>query len=312
MVSDDPEDSIDDREQYDVTTWEERTRLDHLAVRASGFIGRWWVFLAAVIAILFAAHPLGAVGTELVQYPWLGGVMVLSLVGGLLIVWYIRRINPTTVSRKALVVTFLLGGAFAGIAILVEGSLQSIIDHIPLIGTALTLLLVVGPVEELVKWAAVRLYAFERSSFRTALDGALYGAAAGLGFAALESSEYIARAVAQGSASDPALSLAVGGAIGRVPAVPLHVFLTALAGYYLGLAKANPESYAPIVIKGLLIAAVLHGIYDTLVTYLPGVVGLVVAVVYVGGIGLLLYKKLSRYQQQAPSDGSPAPTTAGS
>ncbi|MFC6764714.1 PrsW family intramembrane metalloprotease [Natrinema soli] len=312
MVSDSPEGGIDDREQYDVTTWEERTRLDHLAVGVSRFVGRWWVFLAAVVAVLFAAHPLATIGSELVQYPWLIGVVLLSLLVGLLIIRYIRRINPMTISHKGLVVTFLLGGAFAGFAILIEGSLQPVIEALPVVGTAMFFLLVVGPIEELVKWAAVRLYAFERSSFQTALDGALYGAVAGLGFAALESSEYIARAVAQGSASDPALSLAVGGAIGRVPAVPFHVVLTALAGYYLGLAKANPESYAPIVIKGLLIAAVLHGIYDTLVTYLPGVIGLAVAVVYVSGIGLLLYKKLSRYRQQAPSGGSPAPTTAGS
>ena len=90
--------------------------------------------------------------------------------------------------------------------------------------------------------------------------------------------------------------------------MPLHVLLTALAGYYLGLAKANQASYTPIVVKGLLIAALLHGIYDTLATYLSSVVGFGVAVVYVGGVGLLLYRKLSRYQRRAPTGGSPTTT----
>lgn len=306
MVSDSTEGSNEEVDQYDVTIWEERTMLDRLAVGVSRGIVRWWVALVAGVAVLFLASPLATIGTELVQYPWLSGVWLVTLLVALLIVRYIRRIDSTTISLKALAVTFLLGGAFAGFAVLVEGRLESVIDHLPVVGTAVFLLLVVGPVEELVKWAAVRLYAYERSGFQTALDGAVYGATAGLGFAAIESAEYIARAVAQASAGEPVFVLAFGGAFGRLPAVPLHVFLTALSGYYLGLAKANQASYAPIVVKGLLIAAFLHGIFDTLVTSLESVpvVSLGVAGIYVGGVGLLLYRKLSCYRRRATTDES--------
>lgn len=298
-----------DADQYDVTIWEDRTVLDHLAVWISRVVVRRWVALVAVVAVLFLASPLAKIGIELVQYPWLSGVWLLSLLVALLIVGYIRRIDPTTISLKALAVTFILGGAFAGFAIVVEGKLDPVINALPVVGTAASLLLVVGPVEELVKWAAVRLYAYERSGFETALDGAVYGATAGLGFAAIESAEYITQAVAHASGTgEPVLIMALGGAFGRLLPVPLHVLLTALSGYYLGLAKANPASYAPIVVKGLLIAALLHGLFDTLVTYLPGVIKFGVGFVYIVGIGVVLYRKLSRYRRQAPTGGSPTPT----
>lgn len=309
-MTDSMEGSKGDEDQYDVTIWEDRTMLDHLAVWVSRLVVRRWVALAAVVGVLFVAHPLATIGTDLVQYPWLSGLWLLTLLIGLLIIWYIRRIDPMPISLKMLAVTFLLGGAFAGFAIPIEGRLDPVFEALPVVGTAASLLLIVGPAEELVKWAAVRLYAYERSGFQTALDGAAYGATAGLGFGAFESAEYITQAVAQASAGDPVLGAAVGGAIGRLPAVPFHVLLTALSGYYLGLAKANQASYAPIVVKGLLIAALLHGIFDTLVTYLQplGVVSLGVAAVYVVGVGLLLYRKLSRYRQRAPTGGSPTTT----
>ncbi len=313
MGSESMEGNRGDRDQYDVTTWEDRTRLDHLAVWISRIVVRRWVALAAVVGVLFVAHPLAIIGADLVQYPWLIGLWLFTLLIGLLIIRYIRRIDPMPTSFQVLAVTFLLGGAFAGFALPIESGLQPAFKAVPVVGTAAFLLLVVGPAEELVKWAAVRLYAYERPDFQTALDGTAYGATAGLGFGAFESAEYISQAVTQASTTgEPVLILAVGGAVGRLLPVPMHVLLTALSGYYLGLAKTNPESYAPIVVKGLLIAALLHGIYDTLVTYLPGVVGLGVGAVYIVGIGVLLYRRLSRYRQRAPTGGSPTPTTVRS
>ena len=313
MVSESMGENKGDGDQYEVTTWEDRTRFDHLAVWVSRIVVQRWVALAAVIGVLFVAHPLAIIGTDLVQYPWLIGLWLLTLLIGLLIIRYIRGTDPMPTSFQVLVVTFLLGGAFAGFALPIESGLQPAFTVIPVIGTAAFLFLVVGPAEELVKWAAVRLYAYERSDFQTALDGAAYGATAGLGFGAFESAKYITQAVAQASTTgEPVLILAVGGAIGRLLPVPLHVLLTALSGYYLGLAKANPESYAPIVVKGLLIAALLHGTYDTLVTYLPGVVGLGVGAVFIVGIGVVLYRKISRYRQRVTTDESPKTTTAHS
>ena len=89
---------------------------------------------------------------------------------------------------------------------------------------------------------------------------------------------------------------------------PGHVIYSAFAGYYLGLAKFNPENAGPIVAKGLLIAAFIHALYNTLVSIVPGVASLIVpdvpmlvlffgfVVVYQGLFGYILYRKLQRYR----------------
>jgi len=93
----------------------------------------------------------------------------------------------------------------------------------------------------------------------------------------------------------------------RALAGPGHVIYSAFAGYYLGLAKFNPDRAGPIVVKGLLIAAFIHGTYNTFVGIVPaamsfflGVPSLIAffgfVVVYDGVFGYFLYRKLRRYR----------------
>jgi hypothetical protein len=91
-----------------------------------------------------------------------------------------------------------------------------------------------------------------------------------LGFATIENAIYIA-----GQVYDPMITyvLTAGGGIAplRALAGPGHIIYSAIAGYYLGLAKFNPEDAGPIVVKGLVVAYVLHAPYKTAVTNLGAV-----------------------------------------
>ncbi|MFB6192264.1 MAG: PrsW family intramembrane metalloprotease, partial [Haloarculaceae archaeon] len=204
-----------------------------------------------------------------------------------------------------------------------------------------------APVEETVKLLAVRLLPYRDSSFDAVLDGAVYGAAAGLGFATIENALYITRNLgggggggegavaalgAVGLATVPGLAVGLerligniigaGGGITAVRALagPGHVIYSAFAGYYLGLAKFNPDRAGPIAVKGLLVAAFIHATYNTLVSVVPGIVlafvpgvsQLVVffgfVVVYDGVFGLLLVRKIARYRRAytaVTGDGDP-------
>lgn len=95
----------------------------------------------------------------------------------------------------------------------------------------------VGPVEETGKWAAVRLSAFDRLGFRTALDTAVYGAAAGLGFAIENVIDITRGLVAASQAGTPVLGATFATAAVRSLADPGHAVYTAFSGYCLGLAK---------------------------------------------------------------------------
>nr|WP_216086544.1 PrsW family intramembrane metalloprotease [Halovivax ruber] len=167
-----------------------------------------------------------------------------------------------------------------------------------------------GPVEETVKLLAVRLYAYNDERFAAVIDGAVYGAIAGLGFATIENALYITRAIGDVGGVRLGLDLiGIGGDITatRALAGPGHVVYSSFAGYYLGLAKFNPGNRGPIVVKGLIIAALIHATYNATVglataliraaTGLPELAAFLVYVLgYVGFFGYLLYRKLRRYR----------------
>jgi RsiW-degrading membrane proteinase PrsW (M82 family) len=104
------------------------------------------------------------------------------------------------------------------------------------------------------------------------------------------------------------------------------VLYSAIAGFYLGLAKFNPENAGPIVVKGLLIAAVFHALYNTLAGVVPAVLaaaatwitpGIAILgyiVIYDAIVAYFLYRKIVGYRRaydeagvtRADADEAPA------
>ncbi|MFB6128715.1 MAG: PrsW family intramembrane metalloprotease [Halorhabdus sp.] len=304
------DDSID---LYDVADWEVRGRLDRLAVLlyASALtFARVTVVLLAV-SILASQFVLGGLGA--ITDPVVGTVTVLSVVPALGLAGYVWRSDVTGREPLGLLVaTFLLGVLFAGFAAVINeifspaAFLLADVAGVEALGLLVFFYVVVGPVEEGVKLLAVRLHAFRDARFSAVVDGAVYGAVAGLGFATIENALYITA-----TTGDVGVGVfAAGGSVVTVRALagPGHVIYSAFAGYYLGLAKFNPSQAGPIVVKGLVIAAFVHATYNALVPVLPtfaadvlGVspflafVGFVIA--YDGVFGYALVRKLRTYRR---------------
>ncbi len=309
------------RDLQEVAEWEPRSLVDRLVYRvaaASASVARAAVIALAAL-ILLTQVALGGFGA--LDDPVVGVFVLLSVVPALLLAGYIRYADITTDEPLRLLVgTFVLGVLFAGFAgvlnSLLGGALVALLGAsvLDLVGSveltrsvlfAAFFLLVVAPVEEGVKLLAVRLSAYRTPQFDTVVDGAVYGAAAGLGFATIENTLYITGVI--GPAGGDAL--ATGGVITTVRALagPGHVIYSALAGYYLGLARFSREYAGAIVLKGLLIAAGAHALYNILASELPDLlaatfgistfgafVGFVV--VYDGLLVAVLLRKLSRYR----------------
>jgi RsiW-degrading membrane proteinase PrsW (M82 family) len=299
----------------DVVEWEPRSLADRLVYRLYGLLLAAFrgLLVVAAVAILGAQFALGGLGA--LADPVVGTFVILSAVPALILAVYIRYADVTpTEPLRLLVVTFALGLLFAGFAGVLNtalagrlGGLLSLAGLSPELILPAIFFLVVGPVEEAVKLLAVRLYAYRRPEFDAVVVGAVYGAAAGLGFATIENAIYITR-VADATATF-GLSVAEGGAIAtqRALAGPGHVIYSAFAGYYLGLAKFNREYAGPIVLKGLLIAAFIHASYNTLVSTVPGyltalfglsdfVALFAFIIAYDGLFTFLLVRKLSKYR----------------
>lgn len=293
----------DDLDLQDVAEWSPRSRLDRIAVvvyhalltlARSAVVG----LAALILAVQVFLGGLGAAAD-----PAIGTLTVLSAVPALALAAYVWWTDVTSGEPLSLLVaTFLLGVLFAGFAGIANSLLEPVflesaaLVGVPALGMIAMFFVVVGPVEEGVKLLAVRLHAFRDDRFDAVIDGAVYGAVAGLGFATIENTLYITAGTA---AAGGIQAIAEGGGIATVRALagPGHVIYSAIAGYYLGLAKFNPAEAGPIVVKGLLIAAVVHGAYNALVTVIPfelvaGTIGTAPFAVLVGFVlvydGLLL------------------------
>ncbi|WP_119814294.1 PrsW family intramembrane metalloprotease [Halalkaliarchaeum desulfuricum] len=314
----------DDRDLYDVATWEERTSLDGLAVALH------WLFVrgAKLAVVLLAALILVSIGAiGVLSEPPIAFLTLLSAIPALGLTGYVWYSDVTTSEPLSLLVaTFLLAVLTATFAAVVNGLAQGLFAPLGGLGLLLFFYLVVGPVEETVKLLAVRLYAYTDKRFDAVIDGAVYGAVAGLGFATIENSLYIARNV---EIADLTLGIALVGAGDGIAGIralagPGHVIYSAYAGYYLGLAKFNPENRGPIIIKGLLIAAVIHATYNATAgfgtatimagTGLPFLAAFALFVVlYQGFFGGILLRKLWQYRTVylETRGGTGAETAAG-
>ncbi|PSP37968.1 PrsW family intramembrane metalloprotease [Halobacteriales archaeon QH_7_65_31] len=311
------------RDLYDIATWEPRTVLDRLAVglyRLGTLVFRALVVLLG-LAIIVVQFVLGGIGATFAESPIAIALVAFSVIPALALAAYIYTSDVTTGEPAELLVgTFSLGVLLAGFAAVANSTLSAV-GAIPAVGVVLFFYLVVGPVEESVKLLAVRIYAYRDDRFDAVVDGAVYGAAAGLGFATIENALYISRQLGMGTESVALVPVAIfgvsleqvigqGGGITAVRALagPGHVIYSAFAGYYLGLAKFNREHFGPIVLKGLLIAAFIHGTYNVTAQValgrLPGLfpdvppfaffLGFVL--LYDGLFGYVLLRKLSRYR----------------
>ena len=305
----DPVKAADDqRDLYGISSWERRSLLDSASVAVYWLAVRTGRLLLVLLALLIF---LAVGGLGILSDPSIAVLTALSALPALALAGYVWYSDVTTNEPLSLLAaTFILGVLTAGFAAVVNGVLQPVFATLGGIGMVLFFYLIVGPVEESVKLLAVRLYAYNDARFAAVIDGAVYGAVAGLGFATIENAIYISRAVGEVGGLSLGLDLiGIGGDITatRALAGPGHVIYSSFAGYYLGLAKFNPENRGPIIIKGLIIAAVIHATYNTTVGIgsglIQGVTGLpqlssffIYALLYVGGFGYLLYRKIRQYK----------------
>ena len=136
-----------------------------------------------------------------------------------------------------------------------------------------------APIAEEILKAIILLYLVRRPNFTYFVDGAIYGFAAGIGFAIFENFSYI-----QGNPG-AALSLAIG----RVISTNLvHATGSALVGISLGLARFE-KSWARLgyVVGGFVLAMALHIGFNNMVQLRSNLLLIYAGAVGFGGTGLI-------------------------
>lgn len=179
-------------------------------------------------------------------------LLLLALAPGLVIALYVyMRDKYEREPFKLVAWTFALGVLAAVAAGILESMFPYQEKTATLLATAANATLVVGPIEEVMKFLAVRLLAYRSAAFNEPFDGVVYCVMASMGFATLENLVYVLRG-------------GMGIGIERAfISVPGHAAYGAIMGYYLGRAKFDTSGKSTLLtIQGVVFAAVAHGLYD--------------------------------------------------
>jgi RsiW-degrading membrane proteinase PrsW (M82 family) len=210
------------------------------------------VFVAIVYALDSLLKPV-LTGTELI----LAGVL-LALIPALIwmVFFYIQdRLEPEP--KGYILGVFLLGAILAsGVGIpLVDNFFQ--VSKWIYTNTAATILgsiLVVGFIQEFIKYAAVRYSIYLSGEFDEATDGVIYATAAGLGYATVLNIQFV---IISGGA-------ALGSSVIRMVVVALaQASFAGITGYFLGRAKFEKKAWWWMP-AGLTLAAVGNGLFNWL------------------------------------------------
>ena len=176
--------------------------------------------------------------------------LILAIVPPILIAYYIYQQDKFDREPKGLIVKSFLFGCLSVIPILV---LEIIFNQNLFPNLFIYMFCGVALVEEGMKYFFLKKYLFDRPEFNEPLDGIVYAVMVSLGFATVENISYVIGAQEQGT------NVAI---LRMFSAIPLHAACGVIMGYFVGMAKFNKENYNSLLFKGVLIATLVHAIYN--------------------------------------------------
>jgi RsiW-degrading membrane proteinase PrsW (M82 family) len=198
---------------------------------------------------------LTAFGNSLSSQETLSLLLLLAIGPALFWLWYFYhrdKYEPEPLSWILMI--YLLGMAITIPVAFIEGITSLVL-------TEFVVAVMVAPVvEESAKFLVVRRTVYETQEFDEPVDGIVYAAAVGLGFATLENIIYVF------SALETSFVFAVQTGIVRAfLSVPGHVLFSIMWGDALGRAKFLPVNRrSGVIAGGLLLAIISHALFNLL------------------------------------------------
>jgi RsiW-degrading membrane proteinase PrsW (M82 family) len=192
-------------------------------------------------------------------------IVASAIAPALLLLWLVVTADSRPEPPKLVLIAVLLGTLSAILAAIVE---TVIVPLLPASANPLSILessfLLTGVPEETLKVACIAAIGLRANDFDEPMDGVVYGAAVGLGFAAFENFFYL-------WGEPDWISVAI---MRGLLTIPFHGSLGAIAGAYIARARfggalgADRHSHwrrPRLLVSAWLVPAVLHGLFDTAV-----------------------------------------------
>lgn len=181
--------------------------------------------------------------------------ILIALIPGLFWLWFFGKFDREQPEPgKLLFELFIWGMLITVPAVALELGIDfftsySTSEKLPVI--ILSALLIVAPIEEYLKYLVVKRIVWDHPAFDEAIDGIIYCIVVALGFATMEN---ILVVISTGSSRAILLRFAT--------ATLMHALASGVVGYYLGLAKFRKGRENLFITQGIIIAIVLHGVYN--------------------------------------------------
>jgi RsiW-degrading membrane proteinase PrsW (M82 family) len=244
--------------------------------RNNNRIIKWALFAAAVLVMcVLGLAGIAFVGASLGLALIVGAVIAMLPVPlYLALVLWIDRYEKEPIWMLAW--AFLWGGTvaifFSGIINTIGGSIVGAFFGAG-IADFYTAVISAPIVEESTKALALLiLFFWKKDEFDNVIDGIVYAAMVGLGFAMVENFIYYGGALVEGGAPGALITFIIRGVFGPFG----HPIYTSMTGIGLGLSRQSSNTFvkfaAPVL--GLMVAIMLHAIWNGAGFVLPGYLGL--------------------------------------
>lgn len=219
----------------------------------------------------------------MLYYLILFAIAVLPVV--ILMVFIYRQDKYQKEPVKSLAKAFIGGMMAIPLDIVIVTGIDSALGNSAIANTVFfSAFLEAGIPEELSKFLIFMLLIWRDKNFDEYFDGIVYASFIGLGFACVENIGYVFEYGFQ------------TGVVRALLSVPGHFLFGVVMGYFLSLAKFHPEKRSRLLLSGLLLSMLAHGLFDWLLmvaSVLP-IVGGIIYIVFIWG-DIKLWKLGLRY-----------------
>ena len=191
--------------------------------------------------------------------------IVLGLAPSIIWLLFFLRKDVHPESNRMILKIFFYGMLVAVVAALVEIGLsendvsKKLFDAYPFSALLIYGFLGIALTEELFKYMAVRWTVLPHPEFDEPVDAMLYMIILALGFAALENMLVLLPIIKGTLLPNEAITISVLRFVG---ATFLHALASGMVGYFLALSLLEPKKRWRLLLTGLGIATVLHGLFN--------------------------------------------------